>query len=322
MVGRNRIVAPGFIDVFSDLFSDPLKYFIKKLKDHKQITEKDLLTTLSDKDLFYIISFGVIKKMLRGFTTIVTSLSKLDPVIKMLDLISERIIVLLDLDHMSREEALDYFIRSKRWHNYKKLLKISVMTGREDLFKELSPHVPREMPIVIKGNLCIKDPVGRKIIRLDPKDLSCDNYPIIYTDEELFNQMITTGSRKDLLILFGSGSKGYIDYRKILRTYDYNIMMSLMTRVGSEIYNTASGSIEPGRLSDVVIYDLSEAPLIAPSIDLNIISQIILEEQPKIETLIVGEEIVIDGGELLSVGRDFFEKTRSRFIELFSELSK
>ncbi|MGC9148595.1 MAG: hypothetical protein ACP5GI_04065 [Sulfolobales archaeon] len=319
--GENKLIAPGLIDVFSIPYLSIIKDLVGFRVGDVDDLDRKIVNKLSETELYYLSVLGIASRVVNGFTTVVAKLPKVEIGVKIVDTLNTRLIVAIDLDSMDRERILDYFIRAKKWHNYRDgLLKITIFTRRKEILEMTLPHIPHEMPALAGGDLCQEDlsaEVNKRVVFIEYLEGSC-------ASRNRFEQRITytnsfegiregvfygTGPNKpqDLLTLFTKQSNSYYD------------ILNKLSREAARLFNIPAGSLERGYLSDFVIYDFSEAPVIGIFMNEEIASRHIIDRELKIETMIVDGEIVIDGGETLYIGKDLFRKARSVLRETLKE---
>ncbi|MGC9010039.1 MAG: hypothetical protein ACP5I7_05430 [Sulfolobales archaeon] len=319
--GESKLVAPGFIDVFSIPYLSVIKDLAGlKIADLEEL-DKKIISKLSETELYYLSILGIASRIINGFTTVVAKLPRVEIGVKLVDTLNIRLIVALDLDMMDHERILDYFIRAKKWHNYKDgLLKITVFTRRREILEKILPHTMSEMPVFAGGDLCreeLSPEIIRRIIFIDPPRELCDSRSsfeprVVYTNSF---EGIKEG------VFYGTGTNKPQDLLRLLTEHnnDYYNIFSKLSREAALLLNIPIGSLERGYLSDLVIYDLSEAPVLGIFMNEEIVSRHIMDRELRIETMIVDGEFIIDAGETLYMGKDLFRKARSVLKEALRE---
>ncbi|MEZ0289650.1 MAG: hypothetical protein ABWJ42_00985 [Sulfolobales archaeon] len=322
--GESRLVAPGLIDGYSISYLTPLKHLIEVFKKRKRDQvriEREIKSLLSDTDIYYLLILGIASRILRGITTVVTEVPKIDLAIRILDLLSVRLISVFDIDEYKPEESVDFVLKIARYNRYKEdLLRIAFYSTKQEVIKSIIEYVPRESVILIPWSLCEKFQNEKNIVVVNPPPGYCENMVRILTR--------TDASISDKKILLGTGyTRTSIVTRDMLSRLDEENLrsMDLLDRVSrdvAEVFQLPTGSVEKGFYSDIVVYDLSQPPAPPYYLDEEILPRVILDETPRIETIIIGREVVLDGGEILSLGSGVLKKAYRKLNDLVRDLMR
>ncbi len=318
--GENKLVAPGLIDVFSVPYISALKDLAEVREIDIRELEKEIVTKLSDTDLYYLSILGVASRIINGYTTIVAKLPRIEIGAKIVDDMNIRLIVALDLDYLDLNKIIDQFIRAKKWHYYREgLLRVTLFTRRRDVLERVLPHAQSEMPILVGGELCyekLSPEVIKRIVLVDPSEDGCELIDLVNT---IYTDRFRRFGRK---IFYGTGYNKPQDLMKIFlgRGESHYMYLSKLSREAASLLNIPSGSLEKGFLSDLVIYDIAESPVLGVFLNEEVASRYVLGRELVIETMIIDGEFVIDGGETLYIGRDILRRARSVLKESLREI--
>ncbi|MEM0044169.1 MAG: hypothetical protein QXJ51_05900 [Sulfolobales archaeon] len=320
--GENRMIIPGMIDGYSISYLSPLSSLIALSKIKKISENKDLLSVLSDTDVYYLTVIGVISRVMRGVTTVVTEIPKIDLAVKIADLLGVRMIAVVNIDRYSKEETADHVLRMRKYERYKEdLLRVAFYTSRLELLEVVREFMPNNT-VLIHWSLCDKIQDDSKVIVVDPPPDLCRNLMSISTDpnvsiDEVISgrKFIGTGANRSRIV---TDNMIYQIDRTRLSLVD---LFNRLTRDVAGVYGLPTGFIEKGLYSDLVMYDLSQPPASPFYHDKNILLRMILWDMPRIESVIIGKEIIIDGGEILSVGSDLYRRAYRRLRDVIKDLA-
>jgi cytosine/adenosine deaminase-related metal-dependent hydrolase len=313
--GKGKLAIPGLIALFSRLAIYPFRGILGR--GIKGVGE--IVNNMSSNDLQLISTISLAALAVRGITAIVSVDRYVEPIVRAAENVGLRVIAApclekgFDRDEWSREISSS----ARKWHRKDSssiLVTGSICSESAVRGDELS-IVPSDMPLIVYGDACLRLR-GNRILYVDPlpecgvkSDLS------IYTEDhmDLWQPGSGYGIYRDL-------SWSLTRHFTIARARGFNpldILGSATTWASNKV-GLYTGVIEPGRFSDIVIIDISQPPWWIPESLINEVAaaDIVVSGYPRIETVIVGNEIVVDNGELLTVGREIFSKAYNRVAEL------
>ncbi len=313
--GKGKLAIPGLIALFSRLAIYPFRGILGRgVKD-----VGDIINNMGSNDLQLISTISLAALAVRGITTVVSVDRYVEPVVKAAESVGLRVVAAPCLDQgFDRDEWSREISRSaKKWH--RRVSSSILVTGSicsESVARgdELS-FVPSDMPLIAYGNVCLRLR-GDRILYVDPPP-ECGVKPdlSIYTEDhmDLWQPGSGYGIDRDL-------SWSLNRHFTIARIRGFNPLdiLGSATIWASSKVSLYAGVIEPGRFSDIIILDISQPPWWIPEALTNEVAaaDIVVSGSPRIETVIVGNEIVVDNGELLTVGKEVFSRAYNRVAEL------
>jgi cytosine/adenosine deaminase-related metal-dependent hydrolase len=313
--GRGKLAIPGLIVLFSRLAGYPFRIIL----DRESTKVKEMINSMSDSDLQLISTLSLAAMAMRGITAVLSVDRRVEPVVKAAETTGLRIIAAPCLNDASDAEewSREIITSARRWHkrDNSSILITGSICSRTAVKGDEPSIVPSDMPLIVYGDACHRLR-GEKVLNVDPPS-ECGVKPdlSIYTEEHM--NLWRPGSGYGIA---GDLSWSLSKHFAIAKARGFNPLdiLGSATIWSSNKIGLYTGSIEPGRLSDIVILDISQPPWWIPIDLLNEegAADIVVTGIPKIETVIVGNEIVIDGGELLTVGREIFSRAYSRVAEL------
>jgi len=316
--GKGRLAIPGLVVLFTRLAIYPFRG-VGSVGVSQSRAFDDIVMSMSPSDLQLISTISLAGLAMRGITTALSVDRPVEPIVKAGESVGVRVVAAPCLESVSEREewAREISTAAKRWHRKDKVSPMvtgSICSSEAVRGGELS-SVPSDMPLIVYGDACFKLK-GDRILNVNPPP-ECEVKPdqSIYTEE--------------YMMLWKPGS-GYGIYREpswslnrhftLARAMGYSPLdvLGSATIWASAKLGLYSGAIEPGRISDIVILDISHPPWWIPGNSLNevVAAELAVSGLPRIETVIVGDEIVVDNGELLTVGREVFSKAYNKAAEL------
>ncbi len=313
--GKGRVAVPGYINMSLSALLYPIRF----REVSYPITKKDLeeyYSSLSSNDIYYIASLAFSDLLLNG----VTSTVNIDPFIENIVNASLKTGIRVisapyqlaydDLDHMISDLNRNY----RRWHGYdNNMVMVSATIYTDKYYEELKRSANIDYPIFVYGGRCGSH---QSTILVDPIDTQNCNYNlsnVVFTISKL-----EKWRPKALLGLANDPSWSLNHIYRYLAGMGFSSLdiIASATVWASNSLKINSGVIEPGALSDIVIYKIYEPPGLLIDRSIESISKLLTFDTPPIETVIVGKDIVVDNGELLTVGRDLFSKAINRVKDI------
>lgn len=311
--GKGRLAIPGMVVLYARLSLYPFRGAIAKTQ---RISE--ILSSMSSTDIHLASILSLAGLAMRGITAVLAVDTKVEPVIKASESVGLRVIAAPCLENPSERAQWVQEIGSsyRRWHRRSPLSLITGSICSKDAIKgdEIS-IIPEDMPLIVYGDSCMRIR-GNRILYVDPHP-ECDPDPnvSIYTESHMDRWKPGAGYGIDSDI-----SWSLTRHFMVARSRGYNPLdiLGSATLWASDKVGLGSGVIEPGRPGDIVILDLTQPPWWVPGslVDELIAADIAISSIPRVETVIVGGEIIIDNGEILSVGKEIFSRAYNRIHEI------
>lgn len=316
--GRGRLAIPGFIVLFTRLALYPFRSLGAAGSPQPRPIE-EIISSMSPSDLQLISTISLAGLAMRGITTVLAVDKAVEPVVRAGESVGLRVIAApcLESDAERDEWAREISAAAKKWHKRDKVSSMvtgSICSGRAARGDELG-SVPGDMPLIVYGDACFKLR-GDRILNVDPPP-ECGVSPdqSIYTEGYMPQWKPGSGYG-----IYREPSWSLYRHFTLARAMGYSPLdvLGSATVWASAKLGLYSGVIEPGRPSDILILDISQPPWWVPSDALNevVAAELVVSGAPRIETVIVGDEIVVDNGELLTVGREVFSRAYNRVAEI------
>lgn len=311
--GKGRLVIPGMVALYTRLSLYPFRGAIAKTQ---RISE--LLGSMSSTDIHLVSILSLAGLAMRGITAVLAVDTKVEPVIKASESVGLRVIAApclenpYERDQWGQEVGAAY----RRWHRRSPLSLITGSICSKDAIKgDETSMAPEDMPLIVYGDSCMRIR-GDRILYVDPHpECDPDPYVSIYTENHMDRWKPGAGYGIDSDI-----SWSLTRHFMVAKSRGYNPLdiLGSATLWASDKVGLGSGVIEPGRPGDIVILDLTQPPWWVPGslVDELIAADIAISSIPRVETVIVGGEIIIDNGEILSVGREIFSRAYNRIHEI------
>ncbi|MEM1610481.1 MAG: hypothetical protein QXQ57_02405 [Sulfolobales archaeon] len=313
--GRGKLAVPGLIALFSRLSIYPFRGILGR--GVKNI--EGIIDNMSNNDLQLISTISLAALAVRGITTVLSVDRYVEPIVKAAENVGLRVIAApclekgFDRDEWSREISSS----ARKWHrrdNSSILVTGSICLESAVRGDEMG-LIPSDMPLIVYGDACHRLR-GDRILYVDPP-LECGVKPdlSIYTEDhmDLWQPGSGYGIYRDL-------SWSLNRHFTIARIRGFNPLdiLGSATIWASNKVGLYTGVIEPGRFSDIIILDISQPPWWIPEALVNevVAADLVISGAPRIETVIVGNDIVVDNGELLTVGREVFSRAYNRVAEI------
>ena len=272
--GKGRIITPGFICPLTQLSKYPSRYGGKEAETSKEIYRA---TQMALQDL-----------LLSGFTAVGTIESKVDPVARAIADSGIRAIIFVDSRAEGWKEELQLLLN--RWHGHEERIFAGIAALEEnEEAEELAKRF--NLPLIKKED--IKEVEGiakeRGIVTIEKG---------------------------------GKRTYGFIDSKttsplNVVRSLYYMGMspveaLKALTVNAAEILGLNKvGKIKEGYYADVVVWDASEPP--GWTAGHGEPEEIILASNPKVESVIVAGEVLVDISEMLTIGRKDVKEAKRLF---------
>lgn len=312
--GRGRLAIPALVI----LSARPSLYPFRLLP----AAPEDVLSTMSRGDVQLFSAASLAGMALRGVSTILSMDPHTEPLARASEQIGLRVVSAPCLGQLGREEwEEEISSASRKWHrkDNRVLVAGSICDPSKARGDEAS-KMPSDVPLILVGDSC-RSLRGERILAINPPQ-ECAMPPdiSIYTEGALGMWKPGAG-----LGFWGDASWSPYNIFSALRRMGHSPLdiLASATVWASPKIGIPSGSIEPGRLGDIAVLDISQPPWWVPPEILDPLraSELVVTGIPRLETLIVGDEIVVDGGELLTAGRDLFSRAFSKASEILGRIN-
>ncbi len=315
--GRGRLLAPGMSGGL--IFITPYPFRYGKLSEVPWEGIKDFLESITRTDIYYLAGMVFTDMLLRGVTSVLVSDIYLDNVARAA--VDSGIYVTLappfncGLRDFSPENELRLLL--SRWHG-------KVDNVRAAVFVCGSPS--EEVVDIARQNslsLYVFNP---------PEPVSAEDVNVVYINphfQPVKGSAITSSSQiSEWVPEYGLG----LGVRPSMSTADLLKEVSQFTKshpldaLHSAVEITPSligyGNLSPldvGVTANVVMFNTAEPPGWPPPTGLEEAVKAVVQGDLRVESVILGENVVVDGGESLLIGYDFIRKARDRLEPLIEE---
>lgn len=306
MNGEGRLVIPGMSSGITSVSLYPLRY-----EGRASLAEvKDYLTVLTRTDIYYATMLAAAEMILSGVTSAMISDIYLDSSARAAK--DAGLMVTLappigcGLEDLGVEREVELLL--SRWHGKVDNVRVGALLcgdAGEDLRERLA----------LKG-LRIFSFGGEGEVRANP------------------------GTRAEAVIRYGGGLAGWSPGEGVgiwvRPSYSITeVLKEIVWRSGgwspidvlasavdthSMIGWSGVGAIEPGKVANIVMLDTHEPPGWPVPDRLDHVVRAVIEGSARVETVIAGEEILVDAGELLTIGEAVLRRSVERFREIMKEL--
>lgn len=307
--GRGRLAIPALVV----LAARPSLYPFRLLPEARE----DLPSTMSKGDLQLFSAASLAGMAMRGVSAILSIDPYTDPLARASEQVGLRVVSAPCLGRLGRDEwEEEISSASRKWHRKdSRILVTGSICDPSRARGDEASKIPGDMPLILVGGAC-SSPASGRILAINPlQECAVPPDSSIYTESML--SMWRPGAGLGFLSDASWSLYNLFSALRMMGHSPLDILASTTVWASSKI-GIPSGSIEPGRLGDIAVLDISQPPWWAPPEILDPVraSELVVTGIPRVETLIVGEEIVVDGGELLTAGRDLFSKASSRASEI------
>ena len=306
--GEGRLVIPGMSSGITSVSLYPLRYEGRPLLAEL----KDYLSILSRTDIYYATMLAMAEMILSGVTTAMISDIYLDSSARAAK--DAGIMVTLappigcGLEDFGVEREIELLL--SRWHGKVDNVKAAVLTCgdiSEDLREKAALKGLRTFSMGREGEVRVNPGTGAEavirfgdgLVRWSPGEGVGIWVRPSYSITEVLKE-----------IMWRSGSRNLID------------VLASAIDTHSMIGWSSVGAIEPGRVANIVMLDTHEPPGWPVPERLDHVARAVIEGSARVETVIAGEEILVDAGELLTIGEAVLRRSVERFRDVMKELRK
>lgn len=316
--GAGRLVTKGFASGFTVLSLYPLRY---NLEDVDWFLMKELLKAVKRTDMYFISVLSLAELVSRGVTEALVVDTYLDEVARASRDVGVNVTLTppLNCGLDDQQQLNELKLLLGRWYGRVEGVKIGIAVCHE--LREEHVALAKETGLPIYALELEKEPPrcleNVEIVTINP--IFDAGFPTIY-----YGKMLKNWKRGGGL---GIGVRPSYSIREAVKEvlWSQNIdpldVLLSGTRITSELINQReSSSIKEGSRSSVVIYNLSEPPGWPIPRTLYSAVRAVVEGELPIETVIVGDDIVLDREGILTVGYEIFKKAIKKFEELYPTL--
>lgn len=316
--GKGRLAIPGMIALYSRLPLLPLR--ISARMGDKAAS---IYSVLSNNDLYLLSALSLAGLAMRGITTVLSIDKPVEPIVKASESVGVRVISApcledpSDLDSWAREISSS----AKKWHRRSDSLVLITgsICSKKAAKKDLEGFIPSDMPLVVYGDACIDLKISRILAINPPQECGVARDLSVYTESNMDRWEPGSGYGIESSI-----SWSLYPHFIIARARGYSPLdiLGSATVWAASKFSMNLGVVEPGRFGDIVILDLTQPPwwISEKMLNENIAAEAVVSGIPRIETVILGGEVVVDDGGLLTVGTDLFSKAYSRVSEILGRI--
>ncbi len=316
--GSGRLVTKGFASGFTVLSLYPLRYGL----DHVDwFLARELLKAIRRGDMYYIAVLSLAELVSKGVTEALVVDAYLDDVARASrDVgISVTLAPPLNCGLDDRQQLNELKLLLGRWQGRVEGIRVGIAVCRElrDEHLELARETGLPLYALELEREPPERPEGLRIVAINP--LIDVSLPTIYSGEAVRRWREDGG--------LGIGVRPSYSVRDVMkealwsRGADPLSVLLSGTRITSELIDQReSSTLREGSRSSVVVYNLSEPPGWPVPRSLRSAVRAVVEGDPPIETVVIGDDVVLDREGLLTVGYEVFKKAVGKFEELYPTL--
>jgi cytosine/adenosine deaminase-related metal-dependent hydrolase len=313
--GKGRLVVPGLSSGYTRVSTYPLRYVLKSLTEDRV---REYLSTLSRTDVYYSAILSFTDLLLKGVTTLMISDIYLDDIARAAHEVGLFTILAspIDINVGGYDPYHELKLIMQRWHGRVEEVKGAILT-QEGLNDEVvNLYESYKCRVFIKGlkNLeglnKVVDKIGLdNIVAVDPTE--------VINDLKIIRTYTTLNSWRPFQGL-GIGDEPSYNLTDVLKTLlrshhnGLDILFSATNSTTSIIGLDDMNCIEVGKRANIVIYNFTGPPGWPLLNSVDAIVNAVIYGNPVIESVIVGDNILLDGNEVLNVGVDLIKKATNR----------
>lgn len=319
--GKGRLVIPGFSSGYTKVTIYPLRYLLTSLTK-KKIYE--YLSTLSRVDVYYSAILAFTDLLYKGITSLMVSDIYLDDIARAANDIGIPVVLAspINLDLRDYDPYHELKLIMQRWHG-----KVENIFGAVSIYGNLNEEVSLDE---LRGSkIFVIGPDNLEFLKKFNLDMVVAVDPLKEPPKDL--SIIRTYNTSDMWKPFqGFGVGDSITYDifdilgRLLRLghNSLDLLFSATSSTSSIIGLNTMNCIEEGKKANIVVYSFTEPPSwpLLPYVEA--IANAIVGGRLRVESVIVGDNIIIDSGEILSVGVDLIKKATVRLEDMVKRFMK
>jgi cytosine/adenosine deaminase-related metal-dependent hydrolase len=312
--GRGRVVTPGLSSGFTIVSLYPLRYRGDTASWSEWV---EYYRRLSRTDMYYISGMAFLEMVMRGVTSALVSDIYLDNVARAA--VDVGLYVTLappfncGLDEFSPENELRLLL--SRWHEKVPNVRASILTCGDPTEEVIELAEKHSLPVYVLSGAPGR--LGERAICINSSGYSCTKN-----------------------IFYGEGSSRWVDGSGlgmgVRASYSmFPAVKEAAERTGAhplDVLNAAVnvnpkllgfsdyGALDVGNTANLVMFNTSEPPGWPQPSNLKQLINALVYGDLRVESVIIGENVVVDSAESLTLGYDFISKARSRLEPLVREL--
>ena len=320
--GDGKIVSPGFSSAFTSVTLYPLRY---RINDVKWSDINDYVSALSRTDVYYLAALTFMELISRGITTALVSDIFLDNVARAANDVGINVTLAIPYNCGIKDFDPDNELRIvlNRWHGRVEGVRAAVLYCGDptpEWFKDIAQY---NVNIYLLNS------------KLGIENLPRDIRNLVYFINPLSNSVNKVIRYGDGLRLWSPGEGLGIGVRpsysmvSVIREvyllsgkHPLDILYSATTLNNRLIGFNNVGSLDIGLKANVVMFDTSEPPGWPAIADVESVVNAIVNGDLSIETVIIGDDILVDNKETLTIGYDMVKKAVNRLEPLLRRFLK
>jgi cytosine/adenosine deaminase-related metal-dependent hydrolase len=315
--GSGRLLLKGFASGFTVLSLYPLRY---KVDFVDWFLVKEILKSMQRSDMYYVATLSLAELVSSGVTEALVVDIYLDEVARAARDVGINVTLAPPLNCGLNDEHQLQELRLllSRWKQVEGVkIAIAVCDELRGKYVDIAREFRIPIYVISPEKEIEESPGGVDVVLLNPRTAS--KLKTIY-----FGNML--GSWREGCGL-GIGVRASYSVREVLKELiwmkkaDPLGALTAGTRTTSEfIAYEESSLIKEGARSSIVVFNLSEPPGWPPPDSIDSAAKAITEGDLRIETVIIGDDIVLDREGLLTVGYEIFKKAIKKVEEVYSTI--
>jgi len=306
--GEGRIITPGLSSAFTVVTLYPLRFGLRRIE---LVEWLDYFRELSRVDTYYIAGMAFLEMVMRGITSVLVTDIYLDDVARAAKDVGIYVTLAppfnCGLDEFSPENELRLLL--SRWHGRVPNVRVGMLVCGEPTGKMLSVAREHSIPIYVLGGC--RDLEGLKGVNIVPINAAVSGgRSIVYGDG-----VSEWNEEKGL----GLGVSHSYNMLEVIRKASLLTGRHLLDALNAAVninprllgYNRI-GSIDVGNVANLVMYNTSEPPGWPPPKRLDQLVNAVADGDLRVESVILGNNILVDSGESLTLGYDFISRAKRR----------
>jgi len=314
LTGKERLVMPGFSSAFTNLSSYLLRYREDSLDLSSNI---EYLKKITRVDMYFLAAMAFAELISRGVTTALVVDIYLDEVARAAHDLSFNVILAPPLNCGLEEFAPETELRLllSRWHEKVEGIKAGIAVCNEVSEKVISLAREHKLRVFQVGG-SVSNYEGIDVVFVNPS--RGFGSKVIRWGTQLSEWRPEEG--------LGVGVRPSYDMRDVVREVSYktskhpiDVLYSAIVRNPVLIGFNDVGPLERNLKTNLLMLNASEPPGWPLPKNLNEIIKAVVEGNLRVETVILDDEILVDGGETMTIGSDLINKAKKRLASLIRE---
>ncbi|MEM4823953.1 MAG: hypothetical protein QXV31_02825 [Zestosphaera sp.] len=314
LTGKERLVMPGFSSAFTNLSLYLLRYR-EGLRDLS--SDIEYLKKITRVDMYFLAAMAFAELISRGVTTALVVDVYLDEVARAAHDLSFNAVLAppfnCGLEEFAPEAELRLLL--SRWHEKVEGIKAGIAVCDEASEKVVSLAKETNLRIFQVGGP-VSDYEGAEVVFVNPSKGSGKN--VIRWGPQLSEWKPEEG--------LGVGVRPSYDMRDVVREVSYktsrhpiDVLYSAIVRNPVLIGFKDVGPLERNLKTNLLMLNASEPPGWPLPKNLGGVAKAVVEGNLRVETVILDDEILVDGGETMTIGNDLINKAKKRLASLVHE---